>query len=239
MLSTLSAFVITNSASAVTVVVGLSEGDASFNSIPGTPGAFTDSGFGASRTFTYEVNDLDLAADGSANDTAVFSLNFTSTSGVAGAGVAVTNTGNAEASFGVGPNPNFGNFDVNEIDGGETLTVSALIPIVTLGDGQVLNSAVFNGFLDLETFFVNADPNNTLMGATVGGNASLPGSANGSSISFDALSTGPITFGGDPTGNGFYVGNFSQSYTFDVVPEPTSAVLLGFAAVGMVARRRR
>ena len=227
------------------VILSLTEGDDSFATNLGTAGAFTDSGFAAIRTFSYQVDDLDLANDGTANDSVVFSINFTSTSTVANAGVAVTNAGNAEASIGVGPNAAFGNFDVNEIDANETLTLTSLAPVVTLGDGQTLNSATFNGFLDLETFFVNGDLANTLTGATVGGNASLPGSGNGSFISFDALSTGPITFGGDPdsdgTGgaDGFYVGNFSQNFTFDVVPEPTSAVLLGFAAIGLLGRRKR
>ena len=139
------------------------EGDASFATDMGTAGAITDTGFGTSRTFTYEVTGLDLAGDGTTNDSVIFSLNLGSTSGVAGAGVAVTNAGNAEASFGVGTNPNFGNFDVNEIDAGETLTLTSLAPVVTLGDGQTLLSSTFNGFTGLESFFVNGDANNNTL----------------------------------------------------------------------------
>ena len=106
-------------------------------------------------------------------------------------------------------------------------------------------SVTFNGFEDLETFFVNNDLTNSLVGATVGGNASLPGSANGSSISFDALSPGPITFNGSTgvgePGDGFYVGNFSQSYTFEVqsIPEPGSMALLSLGGILFMGRRKR
>ena len=240
----------TASAGVVTdIVLTDTEGDAAnmgtigFITSLGNAVGVSDSGFNTSRTFTYTVTGLDLAGDNTANDSVVFGSQFTSTSTVMGAGVAVTNAGNSNGAFGVGPNGAFGNFDVNEIDGGESLTLTSLAPVITLGDGQTVMNVTFNGFQGLETFFVNADPNNTLTGATVDGNASLPGSANGATFAFDTpFPTGPITFGGDPTGNGFYVGDFSQSFTIEVaqaIPEPSSIALFGFGGLALVSRRKR
>ena len=231
------------------------EGDGTFLTDTGIVGDFTDSGFGASRDFTYEVTGLDLAGDGTANDTILFGLNFTAASSVAGAGVALTSAGQSEAAFGVGPDSanDGGNSDINEIgdnDGAtESLTLTTVDPIVTLGDGQILDSFTFNGFGgNVETFFVSAgaggDANNTLVGATVGGVAALPGSGNGSVIQFDDPTSDTIVFNSDPsatTNTGFYVGNFSANYTFDVaaVPEPSSVALLGLGSVLLIGRRRR
>ena len=103
-------------------------------------------------------------------------------------------------------------------------------------------NVTFNGFIGLESFFVDGDDNNTLTGATINGLARLPGSANGQVETFDSLSASSFTISNGAPGNGFLVGNLGLDFTIDVVqtvPEPNSLALLGIGALLFTFKRRR
>ena len=215
------------------------EGDNTFVGSSGSSGAFTDSGVGATRTFTYQVTGLDLTGDSTANDIATFTMIVTGNNNVV-----LSGDGNAENSFGVSVAGVDGNFQTNEIDPGESITFAAGGTNVSFGDptSDVAN-VTFNGFIGLESFFVDGDDNHTLTGATINMLARLPGSGSTGEVeTFDSLSASSFTLNNGAPGNGFLVGNLGLDFTIDVVrtvPAPNSLALLGIGALLFTFKRRR
>ena len=218
------------------VIVNLSGLDLNtqFNTTPGTAGAVLAPTGSSNITHSFTVNGLDVASDGSANDSVVFSYLVTAS----GPGAVVSGIGNP-FSYGVDGS---GDPPDNEIDPGESLAFSNLAASVVLGDSNVgtfsTDSANFNSFF---TRFPG------------GGDVVVLSDGSGNPI---PISTTPNGGGDDPYvfvspqpaftvastgGNGFGVDTISATFDlrFTAIPEPSSIAMLSMAGLGLLVRRRK
>ena len=227
-------FSVSSMAPAVTVVtLSALDLNTGFGSNPGTPGAVSAPVGTPSATHSFTVSGLDVAEDGTANDTVTFSYLVQATNGN------ISGIGNP-FSYGV---DGAGDPPDNEIDPDEGLSFSTLNATAVFGDSNVVVLSIDDAnFTRFDSRFpgggdiVNVTEGITGMGAPIAVNQTPDGGGNDPynfttpQPSFTVLSGG---------GNGFGIDTIGATFTLSVVPEPSSAVLLSMAAFGFISRRRR
>jgi len=175
----------------------------------------------SSGTITYLVSDLDIAGDGTANDTSTLVFNF------AQAGGTSINTGGTNVgSLGVSGN---GAGTVNA--GSETFTFGFTSGTATLGDGGSVTTS-FLGFNRVRFDQLNSATESAVLSGT-----DMDGSVTGTTV-FGTTSAFAV---GGVDGSTFRVRDFRarMNYSVSPVPEPSSFGMLALATGFLVRRHRR
>jgi len=196
----------------------------------------TDGAFGAiTSTIDYQITDLDLAHDGTANDTFNFSLVFTASEG----SFVETDQGTTVGIAGNGSN--------TISAASETITFTTTGASVDFGDstGSLAGSGItFKGFNEVTLAKLSATEGYVLSGGT-----SADGTITGTAVTaFDPITS--FTLGGlddEPgttnTNNRFNLKNVDLKYNIraghEAVPEPSSVALLGLGGLALLLRRRK
>ena len=221
-------------ANAVTVINLTNADRNSFATSAGIAGTVTAGAQSTTQLITYQVTDLDLAEDMSANDTLTVSILISATGGDV-----VDDVDAGGEQWGV-----TGGNDA-EIDNGQGLSFALDSVGVSFGDAPGTATISFDGFTGLSSWFTGGDIA-TISGATVappgnfGGNR-LHGNGGNVASDFDALSpTFEVLSTGTNTGGaqGFYLGNLDFQLTATPIPEPSVALLGGLSVLGLLRRRR-
>lgn len=178
----------------------------------------------ASGTITYLISNLDIAQDGTANDTSTLVFDFTK--GAGGASINLKGGGGLNVgAFGITGN---GAGTINASN--ESLTFGFTSGSATLGDGGTA-STLFAGFNRVRFDALNSGSESALLSGT----------------DADGSVTGTTIFGNTPSftitgvnGSTFRVRDFRARLNYTVaVPEPSSFGMLALAAGFFIKRRRR
>lgn len=203
------------------------QGSASLGTLTATTLVADNSdGTGAGQAQQFTISDLDLNGSGGANDSIVVNFIVTSsneilTSGSSAAGWLAGGTGN--------------NMDTD----GESLTITFSSVLVNLDGGTGNGAGSFLGFTGVTMGSWDYDELNGLPEdqATINGiqyastadneTLTIP-SSNAISLLYD---TGSSDFGSWR--------HLGSSFSVEVVPEPSSSLMVGIAALGLMIRRKR
>ncbi|MBX2851051.1 MAG: PEP-CTERM sorting domain-containing protein [Phycisphaeraceae bacterium] len=222
------------SSSALTVNLSGLDVNAQFNANGGSFGGVSAPLGAASATHSFTVTGLDVADDGSANDTVVFSYDVDATGGV------LSLMGNP-FSYGIDGASDPAD---NEIDPGEALTFSNLAADVTLGDSNAGTlTLVSAAFVFFQSRFPGGGDDVQLTGSdgvTPVVPAVAPNGGGNDPYDFSADPQTAFTVTAGDGGNGFGIDSISADFefNFEPVPEPGSLALLGLGGL-LIARRRR
>ena len=178
---------------------------------------------------TYDISGLDIIGDSTANDTAQITL------------LIASNSGDLNLKGGTGSNPGYFGIDGNGAGGisstSEQITFEFVSGVATLGDGGTA-TVDFLGFNQARFDGLGADGENAVLGGT-----DMDGSIVSNTV-FSNTSSFSVSSGANSV-TGLDDGNFRTAYRArfrfqgTAVPEPSSALLLGVATLGLVLRRRR
>ncbi len=166
----------------------------------------------------FTVSALDLAGDGSANDT------VTATISIMGNTDNVRSGGTGDIGFGIHGGVN------TRLDAGEILTFTVSSLSATFGSGQT-DGVQFDGFSGLT--MLSGGSGNMF---TINGGAAETGSA---AKTFAANTTLTVETTVNGTGNTPRVSDIVANFSSVPVPEPSSTALLGLGGLSLLLRRRK
>lgn len=177
----------------------------SFTTNVGSPGSVTTSGSGSTRLVTYNLSNLDLAEDGSANDSLTFTIRVAANRG----GVSDFSNNDGDA-WGVNSDT------VNAIGLGEGLSFSLVSSEIDLGNAGSNVGVAFVGFTRVSSWFSNGD----IPRITGASNATSDVDNFGSRLTrgpiaettFEEPTDGFSVRSEGPAANGFFLGNLRLSF---------------------------
>lgn len=187
--------------------INLSDLDSnSFVANGGTPGSVVTSGSSDSQIVTYNLSNLDLAEDGSANDSLTFAIRIAANGGtVSTFSNASGDPWGVSGGAGIAINPR------------EGLSFSLASSAISLGNPGADVGLAFVGFTGVNTWFANGDvpritgADNAVSSVDNFGSLLAIGGSNVETL-FEEASDGFSVRNENPTGNGFLLGNLKLSF---------------------------